>query len=181
MNPLEIIEKYYDPGSKAYYFLVHHGRSVAAKALAIASRAAHLTPDITFIEEASMLHDIGIFYTKAPRLGCFGDKSYLCHGYLGRELLDREGLPRHALVCERHVGVGITLEEIRKNRLPLPEREMVPLTTEEKIVCLADKFFSKNDEDLFRERPIGKVREMVASYGKGKVETFDEWMKLFHG
>jgi len=179
MNPLEVIKKYYDPGSKAYFFLVHHSKLVAGKALEIAGRVAHLAPDVTFIEEAAMLHDIGIFYTNAPRLGCFGSKDYLCHGYLGRELLDKEGLPRHALVCERHVGMGITLEEIRKNGLPLPPREMMPLSLEEKIVCLADKFFSKSDDDLLHEKPPERVREMIAAYGKDKLATFDEWLVLF--
>ena len=179
MNPLEVIKKYYDPGSKASFFLVHHGKLVAGKALEIAGRVAHLAPDVTFIEEAAMLHDIGIFYTNAPRLGCFGSKDYLCHGYLGRELLDKEGLPRHALVCERHVGMGITLEEIRKNGLPLPPREMMPLSLEEKIVCLADKFFSKSDDDLLHEKPPERVREMIAAYGKDKLATFDEWLVLF--
>lgn len=179
MNPLEVIRKYYDPGSKAYYFLIHHGRLVAGKAVEIATRAGHLGPDVAFIEEAAMLHDIGIFYTKAPRLGCLGHKDYLCHGYLGRELLDKEGLPRHALVCERHVGMGITLEEIRNNNLPLPTRDMMPLSTEEKIVCLADKFFSKSDDDLLHEKPLEKVRELIAAYGREKLDTFDEWLKLF--
>jgi uncharacterized protein len=179
MNPLEVIQKYYDPGSKAYYFLIHHGRLVAGKALEIAARVGHLGPDVAFIEEAAMLHDIGILFTDAPKLGCLGDKDYLCHGYLGRELLDKEGLPRHALVCERHVGMGITLEEIRNNNLPLPTRDMMPLSLEEKIVCLADKFFSKSDDDPLHEKPLEKVREMIAAYGKNKLATFDEWLVLF--
>ncbi len=59
-----------------------------------------------------MLHDIGIFLTNAPHIGCYGDKPYICHGYLGREILDKEGLPGHAMVCERHVGAGLTVTDI---------------------------------------------------------------------
>lgn len=179
MNPLEIIQKYYEPDSKAWYFLAHHSRLVSRKALEIAGKVRHLNPDMRFIEEAAMLHDIGIFYTKAPRLGCFGYRDYLCHGYLGRELLEKEGLPRHAPVCERHVGMGITLQEIKDKSLPLPQREMMPLSTEEKIVCLADKFFSKSDDDLLHEKPLERVREMIAAYGEDKLATFDEWLILF--
>ncbi len=126
-----------------------------------------------------MLHDIGIFFTNAPKIGCYGYKEYICHGYLGREVLEREGMPLHALVCERHVGVGITAEEIRSNRLPLPEREMVPVSVEEKIVCLADKFFSKTEHDLLHEKPIARVREMIAKYGEEKLRLFYEWLELF--
>ncbi len=179
MNPLEVIQKYYDPDSQAYYFLIHHSRLVAHKALMLAEKVEHLKPDLGFIEEASMLHDIGIFYTNAPKLGCFGYKDYLCHGYLGRELLEKEGLPRHALVCERHVGMGITLEEIRNNSLPLPRRDMIPISIEEKIVCFADKFFSKSEHDLLYEKPLEKVREIISGYGRDKIATFDEWIALF--
>jgi uncharacterized protein len=177
MDPLEIIGKYYDPGSKAYYFLVHHGKMVAHKARELAMRAARLRPDLQFIEEAAMLHDIGILYTDAPKLGCFGFKEYLCHGYLGRELLEKEGYPQHALVCERHVGVGILAEEIRRNGLPLPIRDMVPETLEERIVCLADKFYSKGEHDLTHEKPLEKVRTIVGGYGTDKLRLFDAWME----
>ena len=103
----------------------------------------------------------------------------VCHGYLGRELLDREGLPRHALVCERHVGMGITLEEIETNNLPLPQREMIPVSLEEKIVCFADKFYSKSEHDLLHEKHLETVREMIRAYGEDKLKSFDEWSQLF--
>jgi len=179
MKPVDILQKYYEPDSKTYHFLIHHSRLVAAKALEIAERVRHLKPDETFIEEAAMLHDIGIFFTAAPQLGCFGYKDYLCHGYLGRELLDREGMPQHALVCERHVGVGITAADIETNNLPLPGRDMVPLSLEEKIICFADKFFSKREHDLMHEKPLQEVRQIIRHYGEEKVEIFDGWVRFF--
>lgn len=179
IDPVEIIEKYYEPDSKAYYFLLHHGKVVAKKAVEIARKVEHLNPDIDFIREASVLHDIGIFLTNAPKIGCYGYYDYLCHGYLGREILEREGLIRHALVCERHVGLGITVKDIRKQNLPLPERDMVPETIEEKIICLADKFFSKTEHDLTREKPLEKVREIIKNYGEDKLKVFEEWITMF--
>jgi uncharacterized protein len=179
VDPLDIIRSYCDDDSKAYYFLIHHSRLVMRKALEVAQRVRHLKPDLKFIEEAAMLHDIGIVFTNAPQIGCFGYRHYLCHGYLGRELLEREGFPRHALVCERHVGVGISAAEVRSNRLPLPERDMMPLTLEEKIVSFADKFFSKSEYDLMHEKPLETVRQIVASYGEGKLEVFDSWTEIF--
>jgi uncharacterized protein len=179
MVPVKIIEKYYNPGSKAYHLLVHHSKMVTEKALRIAKRVKHLNPDLNFIEEAAMLHDIGIFLTKEPRIGCYGDKPYICHGYLGKEIIEKEGFPRHALVCERHIGVGITLEDIEEKELPLPKRDMVPLSVEEQIICFADKFFSKDSDFLLKEKPLERVRKGISKYGEEKLRQFDEWMKLF--
>lgn len=179
MDPLAIIEKYYDRNSAAYDILVAHARSVTHKSLEIAKRLDYGRPDIEFIEKAAMLHDIGIFRTNEPGIGCHGDKPYICHGYLGREILEGEGLPKHALVCERHVGVGITVEDIDRKGLPLPRRDMRPLTIEEKIICFADKFFSKRPDELGRERPLEKVRDSIARYGHDKLKIFDKMFVLF--
>ncbi|MEK6690824.1 MAG: HD domain-containing protein [Nitrospirota bacterium] len=179
MDPLKIINKYYKPDSKAFEFLIQHGRSVAGKALEVAERVRHLNPDMSFIEEASLLHDIGIFLTDSPELGCYGDREYICHGYLGREILEKEGLPRHALVCERHVGVGLSIKDIENENLPLPKRDMLPVSLEEQIVCYADKFFSKNKDSLLEEKPLSKVREIILRYGEDNLKRFDEWLRLF--
>ena len=178
MNPVEIIRKYYNPESEAYKFLIQHSKMVAKKAVEVAERVRHLNPDIKFIEEAAMLHDIGIFLTHAPQIGCHGDKPYICHGYLGRELLEKEGFPRHAIVCETHVGVGLTIADIEKNNFPLPRRDMMPKTLEEQIVCFADNFFSKDNEPL-REKPISKAREFIGMFGEDKLKKFDEWLRFF--
>ena len=140
MNTLQIIEEYYKKGSLSYRTLVTHGEVVAEKALAVAARVDHLGPDLPFIREAALLHDIGMFLTDAPSIGCHGDAAYICHGFLGRDLMERAGFHRHALVCESHVGVGITVAEIEDKRLPLPRREITPRSLEERIICYADKF-----------------------------------------
>jgi uncharacterized protein len=126
-----------------------------------------------------MLHDIGIFLTKAPDIGCYGDRDYVCHGYLGRDLLEKEGLPVHALVCERHVGVGLSLSDILDWNLPLPAREMLPVTLEEKIICYADKFYSKKSGALCSEKTLEEVREDIRKYGDDKLQRFDEMTLLF--
>lgn len=159
-------------------FLLEHSRLVAGKALEVAGRVAHMRPDAVFIEEAAMLHDIGIIRTRAPMFGCTGQAPYICHGVIGREMLEAEGLPRHALVCERHVGVGLTAREIEGKGFPLPARDMVPVSLEEIIVCYADKFFSKND-NLFMEKPLEAVRAEIARYGEEKLALFDRWAALF--
>ncbi len=178
MDPEEIIRRHYAGHAEALEFLLRHSRRVAARALKVARRVEHLGPDIGFVQEAAMLHDIGIYLTDAPLLGCHGDKPYICHGYLGRELLEAEGLPRHALVCERHVGVGLTVEDIRKNNFPIPLRDMRPRSLEEEIVCYADKFYSK-DGGSVKVKPLYMVRSQIARYGGDKLAIFDGWLEKF--
>ena len=42
MVPIKIIEKYYNPESKAYHLLVHHSKMVTEKALEIAKKVEYL-------------------------------------------------------------------------------------------------------------------------------------------
>jgi uncharacterized protein len=179
MDPVEIIGRHYAPASKSHRILLEHGRLVAEKALAAAARVPHLAPDLAFVESAALLHDIGIFLTDSPALDCHGREPYIRHGILGREILEALGLPRHGLVCERHVGVGISAEDIRRFNLPLPVRDMRPVTVEEQIICYADKFFSKNGSDTPREKSIAEILESLTPYGSDKVERFLGWMELF--
>lgn len=52
-----------------------------------------------------------------------------------------------------------------------------PLSKEEKIICLADKFFSKSEHDLLHEKPLERVREMIKGCGEDKLRLFDAWLK----
>jgi uncharacterized protein len=158
---------------------MEHGRLVAGKALAVAARVAHLHPHLEFIESAAWLHDIGIYLTNSPGLDCNGSEPYIRHGVLGREILDELGHPRHGLVCERHVGVGISAEDIRRFSLPLPERDMLPMSIEEQIICYADKFFSKNGNGSSREKPVVEILDSLRPYGADKVKRFMGWVELF--
>ena len=177
MDPLKIIQEYYSPDSKVYHILVEHSKAVLRKALEIAKKVPKLNPDLDFIKEATMLHDIGIFMTNAPEIYCHGEKRYICHGYLGRGLLEKEGWPKHALVCERHTG--ISLHDIESQNLPIPHRDMMPVTVEEEIICLADKFFSKDEDRLTVEKSVATVRDSSKKFGEEKVKWLDNLLKKY--
>lgn len=179
MDPLKLIDTFYPSESAARTILVAHSRAVAGKAVAVAQRVPELHPDITFIREAAWLHDIGIFLTDAPGIGCNGEHPYICHGYLGADLLYEAGLIRHAKACERHTGVGLTRQEIRGQGLPLPDREMVPHSIEEQIVCYADKFFSKNPGDEDTEKPPAQILAGLSKFGSAQADRFRHWLQLF--
>jgi uncharacterized protein len=177
MNAPDILHKYLDAHKGLYEIVYDHSKKVADKAVSIALKHPELHSDLTFLKEASMLHDIGVFKTYAPNVRCFGTLPYLCHGYLGREILDAEGLTMHALVCERHVGTGLTLDEIVDRDLPLPHRDMIPLSINEQIICFSDLFFSKSKPEM--ERTPKEVRCSLEKYGSRGLDRFDAWCKLF--
>ena len=180
IKPAQLIRKYYQPHPVAWQILLDHSRLVTQRALKIGRALQKKQPvDLQFVAEAAMLHDIGIFMTDTPSLGCSGEGPYLCHGIKGRQLLEAEGLPRHALVCERHIGVGLTAEEIREQGLPLPQHDMLPLTLEEQIICYADLFYSKDQNKLHKQKAPAKVRKVLAKYGAEKGLVFARWQQLF--
>jgi uncharacterized protein len=171
MDPLKIIEKYYQKNSIAYLILVNHSKAVTEKALQIVKKQKELSLDIQFIKEAAMLHDIGIFLTNVSDIECFGKKPYLLHGVLGKEILEKEGYEKHARVCENHII--ISKDEIIQNNLPLDVRDMFPLSNEEEVISLADKFFSKSSSDLFHEKSIIEVKEEMKRFGIFKINFFN--------
>ena len=177
MNPYEIIAKYYTPESDLYNILVKHSEAVRDKALELARRHPELGLDLEFIAEAAMLHDIGILETDAPGIKCFGTHKYIEHGYLGAEMMRREGYPRHALVCERHTGTGLKLVDIITRDLPVPHRELCPVTLEEQLICYADKFFSKTRLDS--EDSLERVMQKMAKWGNESIEQLRHWANLF--
>lgn len=177
MSPVELINIYYPQDNELKNILLLHSESVAQKALWIADCHPELKLDTTFLYEAAMLHDIGIFLTHAEGIHCLGSAPYICHGYLGSELVARAGFARHALVCERHTGAGLSLKEIIEQNLPVPHREMVPVTLEEQVICFADKFFSKTHLD--REKSVEAAQKSIARYGEDGVARFNRWRRLF--
>jgi len=178
LNPFALLEKYFAGNRAALDIVCQHSRMVADKALAIA-KDAELAVDLKFIEEAAILHDIGISRIHAPKLYCFGAAPYICHGIIGRQILEAEGLPRHALVCERHIGVGLTVNDILLQKLPLPEREMSPVSSCERVVALADLFYSKKEGELQREKSADQVRSDLLKFGQQKVDIFESWLSDF--
>ena len=159
--------------------VLEHSRHVADLAQAIARQLQLSEEDGTFIREAALLHDIGVSRVHAPGIGLHGSQPYIMHGVLGREILEREGYPLHALVCERHTGVGLTVDDIVRQNLPLPHRDMCPQSLAEQIICFADLFYSKNPDRLDKRKSIAKVRSKLLPFGEDKVAVFDAWLVRF--
>lgn len=177
MDYITIIDKYYKDNSELKDILLKHSRAVADKALAIADAHPELHLDRDFLVEAAMVHDIGIIKTDAADIKCFGTEPYIRHGVEGAEIMRAEGYPRHARVCERHTGAGLSLKEIEEQALPLPHIDLLPETLEEKVICYADKFFSKTKLD--REKTLEQAERSVAKHGEDGLRRFKEMERMF--
>jgi len=174
---IELLGRYFKGDALA--IVAGHGRAVAGLALNICHTLGLAEAECRFVEEAALLHDIGVCRIQAPKLGQESGFPYIMHGIIGREILEQEGFPRHALVCERHIGVGLTAEDIINQRLPLPHRDMIPLSLPEQIICFADLFYSKSPGRITRQKSPDQVRNKLAGFGDKKVKIFESWLELF--
>ena len=163
MDYQAIIDKYYPADDELRRVLLLHSRQVADRCLLIAKKHKELPVDVQFLEEAAMLHDIGIYQCDAPSIHCHGTEPYIKHGPIGGDLLRQEGYPRHARVAERHTGTG------------LPGFE--PETLEEQIVCYADKFYSKSKPD--HVRTVAEAAQSLEKFGHEGVLKFLSWAEKF--
>lgn len=177
MDYQRIIDKYYPAGTDLRDIYLRHCRSVADEALAINSRRA-LGLDPVRVEAAAMLHDIGIFATDAPGIECRGAEPYIRHGIIGRDLLLSEDVdPEIAEVASRHTGAGLTAEEIIATRLPLPHIDLCPHSLLERLICYADKFYSKSGD--MKRKPLDRVRASMERFGAESLARFEELHRLF--
>jgi uncharacterized protein len=126
--------------------------------------------DLSLVRAGALLHDVGVYrlYDAAGRLDQAG---YIRHGLLGYELLRAEGLPEE--VCRfavRHTGVGLTREDVLRQRLPLPPADYVAETPEEALVMYADKFHTKTAPPAFLTPAA--YAAYVRRFGADKVAAF---------
>jgi len=177
LDTISVLSKYLS--DKSFDIVLTHSIEVSVLAIAVCGHLRLSASDTLFVQQAAMLHDIGVCRVKAPDLGLREGHPYIMHGILGREILEHEGLLQHALVCERHIGVGLTVEDIVNQSLPLPLRDMSPLTVAEEIVCFADLFYSKKTGQLTKRKSINRVRENLLHYGEEKSIIFDSWIQRF--
>lgn len=172
MTTDQIYDKYYPQGRRVREILLQHSKSVADFALKI-NQDKRLQLNHEEIITAAMLHDIGIFLTDAKGIDCYGCEPYIRHGILGADLLRLNGFDeKYARVAERHTGAGIYSSDIEGLNLQLPsDRILYPETVLEKLICYADKFFSKSGD--MKMKSLERVRESMARHSSQTLERFE--------
>ena len=116
--------------------------------------------EVALVDASSMLHDIGRSKGHDIR-----------HGIEGARILKELGLPKEVVrIVEKHVGAGLTTGAVR--RLGLPERDYIPRTLEEKLVCHADSLISGNKKV--------KLEEELKTYEKQGLKEYVKNLKKLH-
>ena len=172
-----LYDLYYKDNPQLRRIIFIHSNQVARKALEIV-KAKNIAIDSHLVYLGAMLHDIGVVKCHAPEIYAFGDLPYICHGIEGKNILQKHGLYQLAGFCERHTGSGLTAKEISLANLPLPKKDMLPVTLEEKLICYADKFFSKGG-DLTKEKSILEIENQMKRYGDEVLNRFQALHKMF--
>lgn len=184
INPIDIIKYFYPQDTVLRKLLIWHSEQVRDKALQIAKYNKKMNLNKEILINGAMLHDIGIGKCRAQDIYCLGTEPYIKHGILGAKMLRDYGqahgldLEVYARICERHTGSGLTAEEIKKDELPLPEMDFLPETPEEKVICLADKFYSKSGNT--KEKKLKKVISSMEKFGEGPLQRFLDLCHEFH-
>ncbi|MFX1410698.1 MAG: HDIG domain-containing metalloprotein [Promethearchaeota archaeon] len=130
-----------------------HSEKVADKALEIADKIIRNNVDRNLIEIGALLHDIG-------RTKTHGFK----HALIGGKILRERGFSNKlARICETHILGGLDKEDAK--RFGLPEKDYLPKTLEEKIICLADKHMAGTREVSIQER----FNRWFQKYGRSKI------------
>lgn len=160
-DAVQLLQKY-APTNEILEKIYQHSERVRKYALELANRIPDI--DVQFVQTASLLHDIGRFYCPP------GSGKGILHGVEGARILRSENLPEHAAVAERHIGIGITRQEIIEQDLPLPWKDFVPESTEQIIVAYADNLDSrgvrceKDVEDRFHRELGEEYRNRVREF-----------------
>lgn len=160
--------KKYSSDKDSFDIVLKH--SLVVKKLALEFADKHPNADRDFIVSASILHDIG-------RFDCPPGKKTIFHGVRGGEILRKEGLERFALVAERHLGAGISKEDIVKQGLPLPRKDFLPVSIEEKIVTLADSLVAGVKRISLKEAAERFEREVSKEVADRIIRLYDEVCK----
>jgi len=135
---------------KVPYQVRKHSIRVAEKALEIANKVNKKNVDKNLVEIGALLHDIGRSKTHGFE-----------HALIGGKILKERGLPNHLVrVCETHILGGLDREDAKF--IGLPEKEYLPKTLEEKIICLADKLTIGSKEVTIEQR----FNKWFSKYGK---------------
>jgi len=133
--------------------------------------------DRTLIRAGSLLHDVGVYrlYDDAGQLDHAG---YIRHGLLGYQLLREEGLPEELCrFASHHTGMGLTKDDVIRQRLPLPPADYLAKTGEEELVMYADKFHSKTSPPALLT--AGAYAASVRRFGAAKVTAFEAMRARF--
>ena len=109
--------------------ILRHEQSVMRKARNMAHNITAVLVNMELVKIGALMHDIGRIQVHD-----------MSHGIIGGKILRELGFSNElARIAEVHSMAGLTAEE--GQQFGLPAKDFLPETIEEKLVCLADKYF----------------------------------------
>ncbi|KFI59388.1 HD domain-containing protein [Bifidobacterium gallicum] len=127
----------------------------------------------------ALLHDIGVYKlivndgTNGEPLQ-FDGPNYVQHGVIGYDLLRAAGFDESiAQYARNHTGVGLTMDEVERQHLPIPPADYVPMNLEQEVVMVADKYHSKSVPPRFLTAE--SYARKAARWGE---DNKREWLEL---
>lgn len=122
--------------------VINHCKAVRNIAVKMAKKAG---ADIDLVKAGALLHDIGRSETHG-----------ISHAVQGARIAEKLGLPECIVnIIERHIGAGLSKKEAVK--LGLAEKDYIPISLEEKIVCHADNLI----DDCRRQKIEKEVKRAL--------------------
>jgi len=138
-------------------------------------RSGNVKIDEEILKPAALLHDIGVYIIKKNNL------PYIKHAIEGAKILKKENFSQEVISAVlHHVGSGITKQDIINQKLPLPKKDFLPLTSTERLLAYADKFAiskSSQSEVMESEQIFQRELDQMRSYSKSSADRF---LKLRH-
>ncbi|MGK5519991.1 HD domain-containing protein [Micromonospora sp. URMC 107] len=166
---IRALHERYAPTEEAFLLVYTHCQIVCAVAEQLLDRHRSAL-DVALVRAGCLLHDIGV-YRLYDATGRLDQENYIRHGMLGHALLRDLGFPELVgRFCSHHTGVGLTREDVQRQRLPLPVDDYTADTVEEQLVMYADKFHSKTTPPTFVT--TASYAAGVRRFGADKVARF---------
>lgn len=176
-DEIRALHERHAPNPDVFDLVYTHCRIVWQLAEQILTRHRDPTVDVGLVRAGCLLHDIGV-YRLYDAAGVLDHANYIRHGLLGHELLRDAGLPEAVCrFCSCHTGVGITRDDVVRQRLPIPVGDYVAETEEERLVMYADKFHSKSSPPRFVT--AAEYTVAVRRFGEDKAELFASMVRRY--
>ncbi|XTZ18383.1 HD domain-containing protein [Micromonospora echinospora] len=173
---IRALHERFAPTLDAFDLVYTHCRIVCGLAEQLLAGREHEL-DVELVRAGCLLHDIGV-YRLYDSSGEIQQRDYVRHGLLGHELLRDLGFPeRLCRFCSCHTGMGLSRDDVVRQRLPIPVADYLAESDEERLVMYADKFHSKRTPPVFVSAAtyVSGVRQ----FGSDKVDRFAEMVEQF--
>lgn len=175
-SQIRALHERFAPTADAFALVHTHCEIVARIADQILAGREH-SLDVALVRAGSLLHDVGVYRLYGPT-GTLDQQNYIRHGVLGHELLRTLGYPEVLRrFCSCHTGMGLSRDDILRQRLPLPPGDYLAETEEERLVMYADKFHSKTTPPVFVS--AGTYLSDVRRFGADKVARFTALLEQY--